>query len=76
MEVRPINNDRGHIVANLENALREIQVSEIELRAIMDSLPAHAWCSRGDGYNIFCNQQWLDYSGFNQETARGVELPR
>jgi len=71
MEVSPDKNNRDQIVANLENALREIQVSEIELRAIMDSLPAHAWCSRGDGYNIFCNQQWLDYSGFTQETALG-----
>ena len=55
----------------LERALREIKRSEIELRAILDALPAQAWCSREDGYNIFCNQQWLDYSGFTQETARG-----
>ncbi|MEI9866369.1 MAG: GAF domain-containing protein, partial [Limisphaerales bacterium] len=57
--------------AELEKALREIKRSEIELRAIVDALPAHAWASRADGHNIFCNQQWLDYSGFTQETARG-----
>jgi len=34
-------------------------------------LPAHAWCAGPDGYNVFCNQQWLDYSGFTQEAARG-----
>jgi len=55
----------------LEKALKEIKRSEIEIRAIVDALPAQAWCSREDGYNIFCNQQWLDYSGFTQETARG-----
>lgn len=55
----------------LEKALKEIKRSEIELRAIVDAVPAHAWCSRADGYNIFCNQQWLDFSGFTQETARG-----
>ena len=60
-----------HAAANLENALKEIKRSEIELRAIVDALPAHAWCSREDGYNIYCNQQWLDYSGLTQETARG-----
>jgi PAS domain S-box-containing protein len=57
--------------AELKKALVEIRRSEIELRTIVDALPAHAWASRTDGHNIFCNQQWLDYSGFNQETARG-----
>jgi PAS domain S-box-containing protein len=71
MEISPNTNGRDQIVANLEKALRDIRLSEIELRAIVDALPAHAWCSRADGYNIFCNQQWLDYSGFTQETARG-----
>ena len=55
----------------LPKALKEIKGSEIELRTIVDALPAHAWASRADGYNIYCNQQWLDYSGFIQETARG-----
>src|SRR6267378_5035258 len=57
--------------ADLEKALKEIKRSETELRAIVDALPSHAWCSGADGYNVFCNQQWLDYSGFSQETARG-----
>ncbi len=55
----------------LEKALKEIKRSEIELQTIIDALPAQAWASRPDGYNIYCNQQWLDYSGFTQETARG-----
>ncbi len=57
--------------ADLEEALKVIKQSETELRAIVDALPAHAWCARADGYNVFCNQQWLDYGGFSQETARG-----
>lgn len=57
--------------AVLDKALIEIKRSEIELRSIVDALPAHAWCSRDDGYNIYCNQQWLDYTGLTQETARG-----
>jgi len=57
--------------ADLDKALKEIKRAEIELRTIVDAIPAHAWCSREDGYNIYCNQQWLDYSGLTQETARG-----
>ena len=45
--------------------------SEAELRAIVDALPAHAWACRADGYSIYCNHQWLNYTGLNQETARG-----
>ena len=71
MELPNSESERENISAELQNALREIRRSEIELRAIVDALPAHAWASRADGHNIFCNQQWLDYSGFTQETARG-----
>jgi len=67
---RPIA-EQDQATADLEKALTEIRRSEIELRTIVDALPAHAWASRADGYNIFCNQQWLDYFGFSQETARG-----
>src|SRR5271156_4302011 len=57
--------------ATSERVLSALKGSEIELRTIVDALPAHAWCSREDGYNIYCNQEWLDYTGFTQETARG-----
>ncbi len=56
---------------DLAKAPKEIEWSEVELRTIIDALPAHAWASRADGYNVYCNRQWLDYSGFNQEAARG-----
>ncbi len=55
---------------DLEKALTEIKRSEIELRTIVDALPAHAWASRADRHNIYCNQQWLDYSGITQEGTR------
>jgi PAS domain S-box-containing protein len=45
--------------------------SEAELRAIVDALPAHAWACRADGFSIYCNHQWLNYTGLSQETARG-----
>jgi PAS domain S-box-containing protein len=57
--------------ADLEEALKVIQQSETELGALVVALPAHAWCAGADGCNVFCNRQWLDYSGFSQETARG-----
>ena len=57
--------------AELEMALQEINRSEIELRAILDSVPSQAWGSRADGCIIFCNQPWLDYSGLSPAAALG-----
>src|ERR1700722_16482879 len=63
--------EQVQVIADPEKARKEIKPSEIELRAIIDALPVHAWCAGADGYNIFCNQQCLDYTGFSQEMARG-----
>lgn len=52
-------------------SLTRTKWSEAELRAIVDALPTHAWVCRADGYSIYRNQQWLDYAGLNQDTARG-----
>jgi PAS domain S-box-containing protein len=71
METLPEMTENGRSSLELEKALKEIKRSAIELRTIVDALPAHAWVSRADGHNIYCNQQWLDYSGLTQETARG-----
>jgi PAS domain S-box-containing protein len=71
METPPDITKKEHSSAELEQALKEIKRSEIELRTIVDALPAQAWACRADGYNIYCNQQWLDFSGFTDETSRG-----
>jgi formate hydrogenlyase transcriptional activator len=42
-----------------------------EGRAILDALPAIAWCKLPDGSNEFVNQRWQDYTGIPEEEARG-----
>src|SRR6266699_1997436 len=42
-----------------------------EGRAILDALPAIAWCKLTDGSNEFVNQRWQDYTGIPEEEARG-----
>ena len=49
----------------------EIRDLEIDARTIIDALPMLAWCTRADGYAIFSNRQWLDYSGLSAESALG-----
>ena len=42
-----------------------------ESRAILDALPAIAWCKLPDGSNEFVNQRWQDYTGIPEDEARG-----
>jgi len=43
----------------------------VEHRAILDALPAIAWCKLPDGSNEFVNQRWQDYTGIPEDEARG-----
>jgi PAS domain-containing protein len=40
-------------------------------RAILDAVPAIAWCKLPDGSNEFVNRRWWDYTGIPEDEARG-----
>jgi formate hydrogenlyase transcriptional activator len=42
-----------------------------ESRAILDALPAIAWCKLPEGSNEFVNRRWQDYTGIPEDEARG-----
>lgn len=43
-----------------------------EGRAILDALPAIAWCKQPDGSNEFVNRRWQDYTGMPGDEACGL----
>lgn len=51
----------------------EIRTSEVELRQVVDVIPAlvRFWSNLADGSNDFSNQGWQDYTGISPEEARG-----
>jgi PAS domain S-box-containing protein len=51
-----------------EEALRS---SEEEFRRLAESMPQIVWVTRPDGWNIFFNQQWMDYTGLTIEESMG-----
>ena len=51
-----------------EEALRE---SETEFRLLAESMPQIVWATRPDGWNIYFNQQWVDYTGLTLEESYG-----
>ena len=52
----------------MEDALRK---SEQELRALAEAVPNIVWATRSDGWNIYFNQQWMDYTGLTLEESYG-----
>jgi len=69
--------DGGQIVAFIrdvterkqaEQALRE---SENEFRFLAEAMPQIVWITRADGWNIYFNQQWMEYTGLTPEESHG-----
>lgn len=51
-----------------EQALKR---SEQEFRTLTESMPQIVWATRPDGWNIYFNQQWVDYTGMTLEESYG-----
>jgi PAS domain S-box-containing protein len=51
-----------------EEALRK---SEQEFRALAEAVPQIVWATRPDGWNIYFNQQWMDYTGLTLDESYG-----
>src|SRR3954447_10290367 len=51
-----------------EEALRE---SERQFRMLVDSIPTLAWMARADGWIVWCNQRWYEYTGTTTEDMEG-----
>lgn len=48
-----------------------IAASEKEFRALAESMPQIVWIRRADGWNIYFNKQWVDYTGLTLEESYG-----
>ncbi|MGQ9424489.1 hybrid sensor histidine kinase/response regulator [Gilvimarinus sp. F26214L] len=51
-----------------EEALRE---SEHRFRQLAEAVPTLVWASREDGYVVYVNPRWVEYTGQSPEEARG-----
>jgi PAS domain S-box-containing protein len=48
-----------------------LRASEKEFRNLAESMPQIVWITRADGWNIYFNQQWVDYTGLTLEESYG-----
>ena len=58
------------ITARLE-ADEALRTSEEEFRMLAEAMPQIVWITQADGYNIYFNQQWMDYTGLTAAESRG-----
>jgi PAS domain S-box-containing protein len=52
-----------------EDALRR---SEMELRSIIEAIPAIAFTAQPDGHSVWINRRWVRYSGLTMEETSGL----
>jgi PAS domain S-box-containing protein len=50
-------------------------VSEAELRRIIDAIPTQTWCTRPDGNIVYLNKRWHDYTGITPAEVFGARGP-
>jgi PAS domain S-box-containing protein len=63
----------GHIGEALmrKQAEEELRKSEAEFRTLAEAMPQIVWATRADGWNIYFNHQWVDYTGLTLEESYG-----
>lgn len=54
-----------------KQAEEKLRKSEAELRSLAESMPQIVWATRADGWNIYFNQQWVEYTGMTLEDSYG-----
>jgi len=57
--------------ATRQQAQAALLASEQDFRDLADSMPQIVWVTRPDGWNIYFNQQWMDYTGLTLEESAG-----
>ncbi len=48
-----------------------MRASEQQFRALSEAIPQIVWMTRADGWCIYFNQQWVDYTGMTLEASYG-----
>ncbi len=54
-----------------QSSQQQLRESEEEFRNLAESMPQIVWATRTDGWNVYFNQQWVDYTGMTLEESYG-----
>ncbi|MDL2337479.1 MAG: PAS domain S-box protein [Pseudomonadota bacterium] len=80
LTISPLKDAGGNVIGT-SKILRDISVrkraeialreSEQEFRSLAEAVPQIVWATRPDGWNIYFNQRWVDYTGLTLEESHG-----
>jgi PAS domain S-box-containing protein len=58
-------------ITTRKQAEAALLASEQEFHSLAEAMPQIVWSTRPDGWNIYFNQQWVDYTGLTLEESYG-----
>jgi PAS domain S-box-containing protein len=58
-------------VTDRKRAQEALEESERSFRVLAETVPQIVWASRADGWNVFINQRWTEYTGMTLEASYG-----
>jgi PAS domain S-box-containing protein len=70
-DLEKVNDELLIEIQERRRAEEAVRASEREFRLLADAMPQIVWITRPDGWNIYFNQRWLDYTGQTLEESYG-----
>ena len=70
-DLEKVNDELLIEIQERRRADEAVRASEREFRSLADAMPQIVWITRPDGWNIYFNQRWLDYTGQTLEESYG-----
>jgi PAS domain S-box-containing protein len=58
-------------ITERKHAAEAVRTSMEEFRTLAEAMPQIVWITRADGWNIYFNQHWMDYTGLTLEESLG-----
>ncbi len=68
---RELQKARDDLEQRVIERTEQLANSEKEFRLLAEAMPQIVWITRADGWNIYFNQQWVDYTGLTLEESYG-----
>jgi PAS domain S-box-containing protein len=58
-------------ITERKQSAEALRTSLEEFRTLAEAMPQMVWVTRPDGWNVYLNQQWMDYTGLTLEESLG-----
>ena len=80
VSLKPLRDERGAVIfpgssapvtPEREQAELTPHESEVNFRMLAESMPQIVWITRADGWNVYFNMRWTDYTGMTLDESLG-----